>query len=232
MRHNDPRWWCPRDLPAGHPPSKGRSASSALAALAGRQVNFDATQIGEYMAEKGWQVDDMVEPLPSEGSGPPDEGGSWRLARRMMNEHQLADPGVVSALYDRNAPLAGRNMLLTVRFAGLRFRVGVRVGDIYEETVDIDGCPVHVFGWDYRTLEGHFEEGQMHYEIWKWLDTGDVEFHLRAVSRPATDGPFLPRTGFRLFGRAHQLRFYRQICRRVRRLTEAQLETDRAAASS
>jgi hypothetical protein len=35
----------------------------------------------------------------------------------------------------------------------------------------------------------------MHYEIWKWLETGDVEFHLRAVSKPAERGPFLLRTG-------------------------------------
>ena len=69
----------------------------------------------------------------------------------------------------------------------------------------------------------------MHYELWKWLDSGDVEFHLRAVSRR---GPRRARScselGFRLFGRTQQLRFYRQICRRVRRLTEAQLETERA----
>ena len=221
----------PRDLSGGHPSGKRCSVNSAMAALATRQVNFDATRIDAYIAEKGWHVDDMIEPLPHEGSGPPAEGGSWQVARQMLIDNQLADPGVVSVLYDRDAPLAGRDMLLTVRFVGLRFRVGVRVGDVYEETVDIDGRPVHVFGWDYRTLEGHFEEGQMHYEIWKWLETGDVEFHLRAVSRPAKNGPFFPRTGFRLFGRAPQLRFYRQICRRARRLTEAQLETNRSAAS-
>jgi hypothetical protein len=65
----------------------------------------------------------------------------------------------------------------------------------------------------------------MHYELWKWLDTGSVEFRLHAFSRAAKTGPLLLRTGFRLFGRTHQLRFYRQICRRARRLTEAQLET-------
>jgi hypothetical protein len=70
----------------------------------------------------------------------------------------------------------------------------------------------------------------MHYEIWKWLDTGDVEFRLRAVSRAARSGPLVLRIGFRLVGRAPQLRFYRQVCRRMRRLTEAQLETERAAA--
>jgi uncharacterized protein (UPF0548 family) len=112
---------------------------------------------------------------------------------------------------------------------GLRLRVGVRIGDVHEETRDLEGRQVHVFGWSYSTLEGHFEQGRMHYELWKWLDRGDVEFHLRAISRPARTGPFFPRLGFRLFGRSHQLRFYRQVCRRIRRLTEAQLETERAA---
>jgi uncharacterized protein (UPF0548 family) len=221
----------PRDLPAGRQSDKDRGSGSALATLAARQVNFDATRIDAYLADASWRVDDLVEPLPNEGSGPPAEGGSWRVARRMLTEYQLADPAVVTAVYDREAPLASRNVLLTIRFAGLRFRVGVRIRDVYEETVHLDGRPVHLFGWDYLTLEGHFEEGQMHYEIWKWLDTGEVEFHLRAVSRPATRGPFFTRTGFRLFGRTHQLRFYRQVCRRARRLTEAQLETDRAATS-
>jgi hypothetical protein len=63
----------------------------------------------------------------------------------------------------------------------------------------------------------------MRFEVWKWLDTGDVEFHLRAVSRPARSGPLLLRLGFRLFGRTQQLRFYRQISRRLRRLTDAEL---------
>lgn len=218
----------PGDLPDGRA-TDGRSIVPELAALANRPINFDATRVGTYMTEPGWRIDDMVEPLPREGSGPPSEGGSWQVARRIMDDYQLADPGVVTAVYDKDAPLTGRDMLLTIRFAGLRFRVGVRMGDVYEETLDLDGRRVHVFGWDYRTLEGHFEQGQMHYEIWKWLDTGDVEFHLRAVSRPAENGPFLLRTGFRLFGRTHQLRFYSQVCRRARRLTEAQLETDRVA---
>ena len=93
-----------------HPTS--RTADSAVAALAKRQVNFDAAQIDDYMVDRTWRVDDMIEPLPHEGSGPPAEGGSWKTARRIMNEYQLADPGIVSALYDRDAELAGRDMLL------------------------------------------------------------------------------------------------------------------------
>ncbi len=53
------------------------------------------------------------------------------------------------------------------------------VGGVYEETRDIGDRQARVFGWSYRTLEGHFEQGEMHYEAWKWLDTGNVEFRLR-----------------------------------------------------
>ena len=81
----------------------------------------------------------------------------------------------------------------------------------------------------YQTLEGHFEQGEMHYQVWKWLDSGDVEFRLHAVSKVAGTGPWVLRTGFRLVGRPMQLRFYRQTCRRVRRLTAAELETQRVA---
>jgi uncharacterized protein (UPF0548 family) len=222
----------PGELPGRRRETRAASRDARrLAALGRRAVNFDASDIDSLLADPGWRVDDMVEPLPHEGSGPPAERGSWQVAREIMDEYQLADPGVVSAVYDRQAPMPGRDMLLKIRYAGLSIAVGVRIGDVYEDTVELDGRPAHVFGWSYRTLEGHFEAGQMHYEIWKWLDTGDVEFHLRAVSRPAQRGPLLLRIGFRLFGRAHQLRFYRQICRRAMRLTEAQLETDRAAAA-
>ncbi len=69
----------------------------------------------------------------------------------------------------------------------------------------------------------------MHYQVWKWLDTGDVQFRLYAVSKVAATGPWVLRTGFRLIGRTKQLRFHRQTCRRVRRLTEAELETQRVA---
>jgi uncharacterized protein (UPF0548 family) len=209
--------------------ARGRRARRRLSALASRRVNFDPARIDEYTPENGWRRDDMIERLPPEPSGPPRDGGSWQAARRLMVAYQLADPRSVRAVYDANAPFAGRDMLLRVRFAGLRFSAGVRIGEPYEQTRDVDGRPAHVFGWHYRTLEGHFEEGQMNYEVWKWLDTGEVVFRLFAFSRAARTGPFLLRTGFRLFGRTRQLRFYRQVCRRARRLTEAQLETDRVA---
>lgn len=217
-------------LPGSDPDPRADGRRSArLRGLAARRPNFDPAQLAHRPDERGWHHDDMVEPLPSEPSGPPVDGGSWQVARTLMDAYQLADPGVVTATFEPGAPLADRDMLLRISFKGLPLWVGVRVGQDREETREVEGREVHVFGWSYDTLEGHFEEGRMYYELWKWLDTGEVDFHLRAVSRPARTGSPLIRLGFRLFGRTQQLRFYRQVCRRVRRLTEAQLETERAA---
>jgi uncharacterized protein (UPF0548 family) len=200
-----------------------------LDGLSRRPVNFDASRMSEYTRSTGWHVDDMVEPLPHEPPGPPASGGTWDVARRLVVDYQLADRGVVRAVYDRDAPLEGRTMLLRIRFVGVRFAVGVRVSDVYDEERELEGDRARVFGWAYRTLDGHFEQGEMHYQVWKWLDSGDVEFRLHAVSKTADAGPWILRTGFRLLGRPNQLRFYRQVCRRVRRLTEAELESRRVA---
>ncbi len=195
-----------------------------LAGLAQLSVNFDPPGSPAEIANGGWRTDDITERLPPELSGPPVEGGTFEVVRDLMVAYQVADPDVVQATYARDAPLDGRVMLLTIRFWGLRLRVGVRVGEVYDESREVDGEPVRVFGWGYSTLEGHFEQGTMYYEVWKWLSTGEVEFRLHAISRPARSGPLVTRIGFRLLGRRQQLDFYRQACRRIRRLAEAELE--------
>lgn len=203
----------------------------ALAALAGRSLNFRPEEIAPPVDASQWRIDEMSEPLPHEKPGPPEAGGAWLVARQIMNDYQLPEPRLVTGIFARHSPLPGRDMLLRIHYGPLRLEVGVRVGETREETAELDGREVMSYGWAYQTLDGHFEEGEMRYELRKWLDTGDVEFRLRAVSRPARRGPLLSRTGFRLVGRGQQLRFYRQVCRRLKRLTEAQLETERAAAS-
>ena len=115
-------------------------------------------------------------------------------------------------------------MLLEARFYGLRFRFGVRVGGVVDETRRVDGREVRVWGWNYRTLQGHLEMGQMDYEVWKWLDTGEVEFHTRRFSRHAPVGNPVVRLGLHLFGRHQQVRFARRACDRVAILTAAALE--------
>ena len=203
-------------------PSDLRSRTM-LAALADRSLNFDPE--GDHTPQQGWHVDEVVRELPAEPSGDPVAGGSWETARKLMIGYQVADPDIVRATHREDVPLAGRDMLLHIRFAGIvRLHVGVRIGSDYDETRTLDGREVRVFGWDYSTLHGHFEAGRLHYEVWKWRDTGTVEFHLRAYSRMAPAGPIVLRLGYRLLGRSRQLEFYREAARRVWGLTVTQLE--------
>ena len=197
--------------------------TQTLEALADRSLNFDPD--GDHRRADGWHVDDVSRALPAEPAGPPVDGGSWQTARRLMIDYQVTDPGIVRATYRCDQPLAGRDMLLQIRFANVvRLRVGVRIDGDYDEVRTIDGRQARVFGWHYSTLEGHFEQGRVHYEVWKWLDSGDVEFRLRAYSRMADTGPLLLRLGYRLLGRSRQLAFYTQAARRIAGLTTAQLE--------
>jgi uncharacterized protein (UPF0548 family) len=187
----------------------------ALDRLRDAPLNFDPAEL----RTGGWQHDARRQPLPPEAPGPPAPDGSWALARRLMRGYGFADPSLVRAYYDPDTPLEGRTMLLEVRFHGLRFRAGCRVDEVYDRTEDSGAQEQRVWGWRYRTLAGHFEQGEMHWEVRKSTETGEVEFGLRAQSRRARDPNPLMRIGFRLFGRREQLRFYDSTCERMRRLT-------------
>jgi hypothetical protein len=115
-------------------------------------------------------------------------------------------------------------MVLEARFHGLRFRLGVRVGGVTDETRDVDGRQARVWGWNYRTLRGHLEMGQMDYEVWKWFDSGEVEFRICAFSRAARLPNPIVRLGFRVFGRREQVRFARRACERMASLTAAAVD--------
>ena len=125
-------------------------------------------------------------------------------------------------VFDREEPLELRTMLLILHFHRLRIYVGVRVGDVYDEERTLDGRCGRVFGWNYRTLEGHVEQGEMEWEVWKFPETGEVLFRVASFSRPAARGNPLVRIGFRLFGRREQLRFLALTANRMARLTEEQ----------
>jgi uncharacterized protein (UPF0548 family) len=186
--------------------------------------NFDLAERDSFTAEDGWLSDDYRQPLPSEAPGPPRPDGSWEVARRLMRDYEFADPSIVRAVYHPDRPLHERDMLLEARFYGLRFRFGVRVGGVVDETRTIEGRQVRVWGWNYQTLQGHLEMGQMDYEVWKWLDTGEVEFHACRFSRQSQSGNPIVRLGVRVFGRHQQVKFARHACERMARLTKAGLD--------
>lgn len=199
-----------------------------LASLPRREVNFDPEMLPELSRGDPWHVDDYCTELPSEQQGGPVDGGSFETARRLMCDYEFANPRVVTAFYEAGSPLERRNMLLQIRFARMRFLVGVRIEAIFDETREVDGQRVRVWGWAYRTLEGHLERGQMDYQLWKWVDTGGVEFRIHAVSEIADiPNPFV-RLGFRLFGRREQVKFARECGSRMVRLTKASLASDGA----
>lgn len=187
----------------------------ALDELHYKPLNFDRAERDAWTAAGGWRIDDYCEPLPPEPPGLPQRGGSWERARSVLRDYEFADPRIVRAIYHPDGPLEGRDMLLEVRFLGLRFRFGVRVGGVVDETRRVQGREVRVWGWSYATLQGHLETGQMDYEVWKWLDTGAVEFRIHVVSRPSRIRNPIIRLGFRLFGRREQVRFARSACERM-----------------
>jgi uncharacterized protein (UPF0548 family) len=196
-------------------------ARRALDALAGRGFNFDPDQADHFTTANGWHVDDYLQPLPPEPPGPPVPGASFEVAQQLMRDYEFADPAIVRAIYATDSPFERRDMLLEGRFWGLRFHFGVRVGGLVDEQATLGGRPLRRWGWNYRTLQGHLEMGQMDYEVRKWLDSGEVEFRIHAVSRPAHIPNPVIRLGFRVFGRRVQRRFARHACQRMARLTAA-----------
>ena len=183
--------------------------------LRGKELNFDDSARESWTREDGWHIDDYCQALPSERPGPPEPDGPWERAQRLLRDYEFADPELVRATFRRDVPLEGRDMLLEARFWGLRFRLGVRVGRVIDETRAADGREARVWGWGYATLQGHLEMGQMDYVVWKWLDSGAVEFRVHVVSRPGRIPNPITRLGFRLFGRREQVRFAKRSCERM-----------------
>jgi len=191
----------------------------ALAELRDRPLNFDPDGRESYTADNGWCRDDVRAALPPEPPGEPLERGSWDTARRIARNYDFAEPSIVEGIFDRDEPLENRTMLLVLHFCFLRIHVGVRVGDVYDTSRRLDGRVGRVFGWSYRTLEGHVERGEMNWQVWKFPDSGEVMFRIFSFSQAAGGGNLLLRAGFRVFGRREQLRFLNMTAERMARLT-------------
>jgi hypothetical protein len=205
-----------------------RRAERLLGGLHDHLVNFEADRLQELADAGGWHTDDYCEVLPPEEPGPPQEDGSWSIACDVLRSYDFADPRILPAIYFHDGPLADRSMVLEGRFGPLRFHMGVRIGDVLDDLTEVDGRPVRRWGWSYRTLEGHLEMGQMDYALWKWLDTGEVEFRIHVVSRAARIPNPVIRLGFAAFGRRMQVRFARAALDRMRDLVTAEVLARRA----
>jgi uncharacterized protein (UPF0548 family) len=198
-----------------------------LAELAGTPVNYDPAALDVDHPPPDWTVDRRCHPLPPESPGDAEPEGSWEIATRLIRGYEFADPSLVRAYYDPDRPLEGRDMLLELRALNIaRVHVGVRVVKVYDEIRSEGDRRARVFGWTYRTLEGHVERGQMDWQVWKWLDSGEVQFRVHAVSRTASiRNPFV-RVGFWLLRDHERQLFLDSTDRRMAQLTRIALERE------
>lgn len=194
-------------------------------------LNFDPPDLSSVKRD-AWHVDDYCRSLRPEPPGEPIRSGSFETAKRLLRDYEFADPKRIRAYYWADAPLQGRDMLLEIRYLALRVRVGVRIGVVFDEVRQIADRSVRVWGWAYRTLHGHLERGQMDYQVWKWLDSGEVEFRIHAVAQVAeTRSPIL-NLGFRLVARREQVLFARRCAVRMERLVESRQAGDHTEPAS
>lgn len=189
-----------------------------LEALRDLPLNFDIERRDEYTAANGWHVDDFQTELPPEPPGPPTENGSWQAARRVLREYRFADPSIITGIFVPDTPLEQRVMLLRGSAFGLTFWFGTRVGNVIDERREGERGTQQIWGFNYRTLEGHLERGQMEFTIIKWLESGKVAFRIHAFSQAGAISNPIIRLGFKLFGRRVQLRFIKRSLERMRRL--------------
>ncbi|MGN6089220.1 MAG: DUF1990 family protein [Actinomycetes bacterium] len=201
-------------------------AHKALEQLHSESYNY-TLEHGDPTKEDGWTIDHYCCPLPSEAPGAPEAGGPWEIACRLIRDYEFADPHIIKAVFLPDAPLLHRDMLLEAKFFGLRFLIGVRVAGVVDETCERDGRQVRRWGWSYRTLQGHLEMGEMGYEAWKWLDTGEVEFRIhRYVKTGIIPNPII-RLGWDVFGRPMQVRFVHKSEQRMQQLVAEELQSHR-----
>ncbi len=193
-------------------------------------VNYELD--GDPTPEQGWRFDSYVLVLPREAPGDPEPGGSFAIARRLVRDYDFADPTIIRSVFLPGGELQGRDMLLEGRFLFLRFLLGVRVSRVIDETTQVDGRPARVWGWCYRTLAGHLEEGEMCYRVVKMLDDGDVQFRVSRYLRTEPIANAVVRLGWSWFGRFMQVLFVTRSLTRMRRLVKAELALGRHEAAS
>ena len=210
--------------PATTPPPPWEQYRARLDAYTNAQVNYDFSRQNEYTSATGWRLDDYATDLPAEAPGPPEATGSFAAAQDVLRRYAFPPPNLITGIFKPDGPLKNRIMLLRAHFLLFNFYFGVRVSEVTDEAARATPAgPERVWGYGYRTLEGHFERGQIDFTIHKNLTTGAVQFRIHAVSQSGQiRNPFYW-LGFKLFGRTLQRRFARESLRRMQEMVAAAL---------
>jgi hypothetical protein len=212
-------------------PAPWEQYRARLEAYTDAKVNYDFSRQSEYTTETGWRLDDYQTDLPAEAPGPPAAAGSFAAAQDVLRRYAFPPPDLITGIFKPDGPLENRIMLLRAQFLFFKFYFGVRVSEVTDEAArETPAGPERVWGYGYRTLEGHFERGQIDFTIHKNLTSGAVQFRVHAVSQPGRiRNPFYW-VGFKLFGRTLQRKFARESLRRMKEMVAAALASGTAAA--
>lgn len=179
--------------------------------------NYDASQ---YASDQpGWNHDSYQTQLPSEPPGTPIENGTFARAKQVLIDYRFPDPNRIKGHFDVDSPLAGRTMLLEGKFLWLTVEFGVRIVKVIDRTsTDDQQNPVTEFGYAYRTLQDHWEIGEILFQVVKQHDTGRIDFLIDAYSKPDRIANPFYRLGFRLLGRRLQTQFAGRCLERMKSL--------------
>ena len=208
----------------GTSPPLWEQQRARLDAYANAEVNYDFSRQNEYTSATGWRLDDYETDLPAEAPGPPAAAGSFAAAQDVLRRYAFPPPDLITGIFSPDGPLEKRIMVLRAQFLFFKFYFGVRVSGVTDEAARAaPGGAERVWGYGYRTLEGHFERGQIDFTIHKNLGTGAVQFRIHAVSQLGQiRNPFYW-VGFKLFGRRLQRKFARESLRRMREMVATAL---------
>lgn len=197
---------------------------SQIAALEHLAFNFDATKTKELNRADGWHIDTHSIMLGEEPPGAPTPHGFFAKAKEIIRYYKFPDPSLIEGIYQPEAPLLGRNMLLKAKFLGMTFYLGTRISQVIETEKPLtSGGQESVWGYVYSTLKGHFEMGSMQFSVHKDERTGEVSFHIEAYSKPDRIANPFYRLGFKIFGRSLQKRFAKSSLDRMRQLVHEEL---------
>jgi uncharacterized protein (UPF0548 family) len=196
-------------------------------------LNFDINKTEQFTKKNGWRIDDYSIGLPGELPGEPQPNGSFEAAKQVLLNYEFPDPSLITGIFVPHGPLEERIMILRARFWFFTFYFGVRIGTVISEArrTEKQGT-ASVWGYSYRTLEGHFEMGEMTFEVWKYQQTGEVRFRVHSYSKPSTIKNPLYRLGFAIWGRSLQQRFARTATERMQQLVLERITPAQADAKS
>ena len=213
-----------RPAPSAPKPPLWEQYRARLDAYTNAEVNYDFSRQSEYTSATGWRLDDYATDLPAEAPGPPAAAGSFAAAQDVLRRYAFPPPDLITGIFQPDGPLEKRVMLLRAHFLVFNFYFGVRVSEVTDEAArPTPTGSERVWGYGYRTLQGHFERGQIDFTVHKNLASGAVRFRIHAVSQPGQiRNPFYW-VGFKLFGRALQRRFARESLRRMKEMVAAAL---------